>query len=124
MSIPIPGSNLFEFATDIINTDSFDYFKFNSRSTNLVGNFITVFDNPVTLQGSVQPVQTIEMKKLGLNFKKQYITIHVSTNILDFDRGTSGDEVVFGSERYKVETSDKWFDIDGWQELLCVKITN
>ena len=114
----IPGSNLLDMALTIINGVYVDYYKFISRSLNVVGQDISTYDNPVSIYGSWQPVPRSLYEKYGLDLNKTYITFYTKNTIVDIQRGVSGDQIVFNGNRYQVESENEWTPIDGWTGVL------
>jgi hypothetical protein len=118
----VPGSNILNLALTVIAKQSIVYFRFLSRSQNNVGQDVTIYDAPTTVQGSFQPVPRRLYQIYGLDLQKSYFTFYASKNILDVGRDVSGDQIVFQGFRYQCESSNDWFGEDGWVGVLCVLI--
>ena len=118
----IPGSNILNAALSVIGSQYFDYYKFLARQTNTIGVDVTVYENPILLSGSIQPVPQNTYAAMGLDFQKNYINIYVSKDTLDINRDISGDKIIFNNEQYKCVSNTDWFAMDGWTSILAVKV--
>jgi len=118
----IPGGNLLNQAFALIGQNAFDYYKYTGRTVNTIGLYESAFDLPVTLSGSIQAVSRSVYQNLGLDFQKQYITIFVSSNVIDMARGRSGDEIAWNGRRYQLANEMNWYEVDGWTSFMAVEI--
>jgi hypothetical protein len=118
----VPGSNLLIRALQLIASQTISYYRFISRSLNSVGQDITLYADPVTLYGSFQAVDRKLYDQYGLDLQKSYYTFYSSSNISDIGRDVSGDQLIFGGQRFQVESNNDWFKVDGWKGVLCVAI--
>lgn len=118
----IPSSNLLEEAFEVINTNPVLYKKYKDRVLNEVGQYITGYENPITIEASVQAVNTDTYQELGLDFQKQYLMFYFSTDAAAITRDSSGDIVIFNGKEYQCLSELSWFEIDGWVGMLAVKI--
>lgn len=117
----IPGSNLLNNAFKLIAKQTVDWYKFNARALNDIGIYEDVYDSPLSIQGSFQPIHKELYTNLGLDFAKDYANFYVSTNLIGLGRDYSGDYLIFNSERYVVQDNSEWFPIDGWTGVLVIK---
>lgn len=122
MAVGVPGCNLLNMALTIIAQQTLAYYQFVSRAPNAVGQDVTVYATPINLVGSWQPVPRALYEIYGLDLQKDYFTFYSSNNILDIQRDISGDQVVFMGKRYQVESSNDWYQLDGWKGMLCVDL--
>jgi hypothetical protein len=118
----IPGQNLLNMALSIIARQSLNYYRFSGRTLNSIGQDVTIYDTPVILVGSWQPVPRQLYQAYGLDLQKDYFTFYSSNNILDVTRDVSGDQIAFNGQRYQCESNNDWFQLDGWKGVLCVHI--
>jgi hypothetical protein len=116
----IPGQNILNMALTLINRQTVQYYQFESRALNSVGQDVTTYASVVNLVGSWQPVPRKMYIQYGLNLQKDYYTFYTSNNLLDVTRDVSGDQVAFMGKRYQVESNNDWFQLDGWKGVLCV----
>lgn len=118
----IPGSNLLNMCLTLIAKQAVTYYEFLSRAENAVGQDITTYEAPVTLYGSFQAVPKKLYELYGLDLQKEYSTFYASNDLLDINRDVSGDQIVYNSRRYQIESANDWYAQDGWKGVLCVDI--
>lgn len=117
----IPGINLLNMALSIIGTQTVSYYKANGRTLGVQKQYITTYDDPLTLEGSFQPVTRNIQQIYGLDLNKTYVILYVSQELIDVQRDVSSDKVIFGSQTYIcVQADGPWFKIDGWVGMLMV----
>lgn len=118
----IPGCDLLSIAATVISLQTVIYYQFVSRSLNDIGEDVTVYQPPVNMDGSFQPVPRLLYEKYGLDLQKEYYTFYTSNNILDVGRDVSGDQIEFNNTRFQCESNNDWFAVDGWKGVLCAAI--
>lgn len=118
----IPGVNLYRVATKVIGRQPIQYYMCKGRTLDKMRNYVTTYEEPITLLASVQAVLRNQYVELGLELQKNYVKIWVDKDIVDLDRDASGDYFVFGGKTYKMEDETTWFDQDGWTTCLAVEI--
>lgn len=118
----IPGQNILNMALQIIARQTIQYYQYQNRSLNQIGQDLTLYSNPINITGSWQPVPRKLYIVYGLDIQKDYFTFYTSNNILDITRDVSGDQVAFMGRRYQVESDNDWFQLDGWKGILCVDL--
>lgn len=118
----IPGQNLLNIALRVIKEQTIQYYQFDTRTLNSVGQYETVFLEPVNIVGSFQPVPRSLYRTYGLDFQKEYYTFYTSNDLLDLTRDVSGDQIMFMGKRYQCQSNNDWFKLDGWKGVLCVNI--
>lgn len=117
------GGNLLNLALTVIPKQSVEWFRDNGKTTNEIGLDVTTFVDGGIIKGSFQPVPRDKLQELGLDYNKSYCNFFVSTNMIDLTRDKSGDQFVFAGERYQVISNTEWFQIDGWNGSMAVKLT-
>lgn len=123
MSTPgIPGSNVLNMAFRVIAQTTITYYQYVSRGLNSIGQDVTIYEAGVPMMGSWQAIQKIMYESLGLDWTKNYYYFFVSSDYLDVGRDVSGDQIAFNGRRFQCESNTQWFQIDGWQQVLCVDI--
>lgn len=120
----IPGSNLLDLALSVIETQDFQLRRFSGAAINAIGVDQITFEDPVTVSGSVQAVPRSLYQHLGLDFKKNYIMIYTSVEIVGTQRDRAGDKVDYNGQVYQAESENDWRPMDGWSGVLCVELTN
>lgn len=118
----IPGQDLLNMALTVIAKQPMLYYHALGRIQNSIGQDITQYGQSVTIYGSWQPVPRSLYEQFGLDFQKDYFRLYTSNNVIDVGRDVSGDQVVFNGERYQCESNTKWFELDGWNGILCVHV--
>ena len=118
----IPGANLLNMALTIISKQTIQYYRYLSRASNSVGQYVSTYAAPVNIVGSWQPVPRNLYQVYGLDLQKDYFTFYTSNDVLDLARDISGDQVAFMGSRYQCESNNDWYKLDGWKGILCVKI--
>lgn len=109
-------------AMQVVGSQSFKYIKFKSRETNSIGIDESVYESPRYITGQVQAVPHELFEKYGLDFTKSYLMFYVSKDILDIQRGVSGDRFEFENNTYQAEKETDWRAINGWTAVLSVKV--
>lgn len=120
----IPGVNLLALAQTVIGTQAVQYFRFLSRTNNAIGQFVSSFAAPVTINGSFQPVPRQKYAEMGLDMARDYAYFYSTTPIEDVGRDRAGDQLVFNGFRWEVSGRNDWTAIDGWNGVLVVRVTN
>jgi hypothetical protein len=120
----VPGSNILSAALAVISSNCFQYYSFSSRAYQPNGQYLSNYDPPCTLRGSVQAVPRNLYQVYGLDFDKYYLKFYVSKDVIDVSRNSSGDLFVFQCNTYQCLSVTPWFGIDGWNEVLAVQVQN
>lgn len=120
----IPGSDLLAEALTLIAPQTVSYFSFKSRSTNAIGLEETLYNPPILIDGSLQPVPRKFYEMYGLDFEKSYYIFYTSMKVLDIQRGVSGDQIVFNKQQFQCLSNNDWFAVDGWVGVLCVLVNS
>lgn len=118
----IPGANLLTMAMGPIGAQTLQHEAFISRTVNSIGNFVSTYAAPVTITGSMQPVNRKLYQQLGLNLSKNYSTLYTQADVRVTDRDREGDRVSFGGKVWQAESDMDWRLVDGWRKILCVQI--
>lgn len=120
----IPGSNILNMALSVIAKQAWQWFSFNDRITQSNGQYMGVYNAPLTIQGSSQAVSRALYQQYGLDFNKYYQKFFVSRNVIDVSRDVSGDLFVFNGQTYQCLSITPWYAIDGWVEVLTSLVVN
>ena len=118
----VPGSNLLNIALSVIQKQSVLYYAENTRTLNDIGQDVTVYDAPRELVGSFQPVPRRMYEKYGLDLQKTYYTFYTSNDVRDVERDISGDQLVYGADRFQCESNNEWYRADGWKGILVCRV--
>jgi hypothetical protein len=115
----IPGINLLNIASQVINLATVTYYQYVGRTINSVGQYIADFSEPTQVKGSLQAVPRGLYEKQGLDFNKKYVVFYVPQNTIEVQRDVTGDQFTYSGQRYQVESSTDWFFQDGWKGLIA-----
>ena len=118
----VPGSNILKMALTVLHRQIIHYYKFGYRTLNNIGQDVTVYQSPIPVRGSFQPVPRNLYQVYGLDLQKEYYNFYSLNNVLDIDRDISGDQIAFNGQRYQCESANDWFVTDKWKGILCVRI--
>jgi hypothetical protein len=118
----VPGSKLLLSALSIIVKQTVSYKKATSRTPNAVGQYVTTYDAPVNITGSLQPVKKAIYKEYGLDLEKSYYMFYTNSDVIDLARDISGDQFIFNGDLFQCQSSEDWFVLDGWKSVLAVRL--
>ena len=121
--MPVPGGNLLKRAMRTIKKQEFVWREFKDRETNGIAIDVPQYGQKITLHGSIQAVPRRLYQQHGLDWKKSYITIYSSDKIEGVTRDTSGDQIEFDCNTYQVIEENDWTPIDGWNGVICAKVS-
>lgn len=117
-----PGDNLLSIALSLITPQEIIYRKNGVRALNAARQWVTTFGEPFYLMASVQRVPRKKYVQYGLEFQKNYISVYASVDMIDLERDTTGDQLVYGGRTYQLESQGTWFLQDGWALCQAVDI--
>jgi len=114
--------NLLATTQTVIGKQAYQMRKALGRVKNAAGYFVSGFDVPVDMMGSVQPVNQRQYKAMGLDFKKAYIKIYDVKLIESLSRDKNADQVIYDGYLWHVAEDTPWFLSGGWTYVLCVRL--
>jgi len=117
-----PGANQLAIAMRTIAPQTVQYYQYNSRVVNEVGEYQTYYNPPFSIRGSLQAVNRNLVKQHGLDWQKDYVVFYANKDLLDVARDVSNDKIIFGVRQFDVLSSDDWYTIDAWASVLCVEV--
>jgi len=115
-------NNLYQKATRVIPTQTGNIIRFDSRTKNARGQWITTVAAPDTIEGSFQAIPREKQEQMGLEMKKSYFMLYTDQDISGLKRGASGDFINYAGSQWQVETGGGWKSVDGWTGVLLVRI--
>ena len=118
----IPGSNLLRQANKLIRFQTIQYRRSAGRVQNEVKQWVSAFNPSFDLKASVQMVPRAHYTQFGLDFQRSYVKVFAPINIVDLERDSTGDQLVWGGRTYQLESQNTWFLQDGWASCLAVDI--
>ncbi|AWB00246.1 phage collar protein [Vibrio harveyi] len=114
--------NVLAAAQTVIRTQEIEVRRFSGRKANAAGLLESMYEQPVTINCSVQPVKRTAYKKMGLDFNKTYVSILAVEDIKDLARDRSGDQVVIQGSLFETVGESDWTMPAGWNRILAVKV--
>jgi hypothetical protein len=113
--------SLLDLALSVQESQIVSYYKFLSQSVNDIGRDIPVYDTPIDLDGSFQPISQDVYQQNGFDLNKKYFVFYTSNDLNVIDRNTSGDKLIYASNEYQVLDKNDWFSYDGFEGVTCVR---
>ena len=114
--------NLLSATQTVIGKQDYQMRKYLSRARNAAGYWVSTFDTPIDMSGSVQPVKATQYQAMGLDFKKAYIKIYDINLIEALSRDSNADQVIYDGYLWHVAEDTSWFLSGGWNYVLCVRL--
>lgn len=118
----IPGANLFKLASSLISLSDAKLVKWNSRTLNNRGLWVSNYDASIDIRVSPQPVPRSVYKQLGLDFSKDAWHFYSDVNLQDLARDTASDHILFDDKRFEIVTQKDWFVVDGWTNVIAYSV--
>ena len=116
--------NLLNQALTVIPSQSGTLFKFDSRTKNRVGQYVTTFAAGVPVNGSFQAVPREILQHMGLDTKKIYYILFTSDDVSGLFRDGRGDQIEYEGFRLQAEKEGGWKPVDGWSGIMLVEVPN
>lgn len=120
----VPGDNILLDALDIIGSTAVMYYGEASREPGPRGIWLVTYSPGVlVVTGSVQAVPKNNYKQFGLDFAQKAVMWYVPlVDVESLARNKSGDVFEVFEERFQMNQDTSWKLIDGWAQILGVKI--
>ena len=113
--------NVLARALRIIPKQQVTYKKFLRVSVNEIGNQVNVYEDPVTVEGSIQPTDQDTLYKLGVANTGDIYTVFLRGNAVSIAQIQSND-LIIGSNGavYNIFRADIWEDYpdQDWNRVL------
>lgn len=116
--------NLLNIALGAIGGEGVAWRRFESRTQNSRGQWITNYEPETSIIGSWQAVDSRRIKELELDTSKTYRNLYTSNAVDHVNRGESPDMIIANGKQYEVVGNTDWLIENGWRGLLCVEIGN
>lgn len=120
----VPGSNLLALAMGVIGQQAIAWARNTGLTTLASGAQVPTWADPVTIYGSLQPVDNTLLQQLGLDWTKNYCTFYAPAEFREVDRDQTGDRLTYAGKTYQVLNKTSWFAQDGWERVMCVEVPN
>lgn len=118
----IPGSNLLNQALKLIHPQSVQWLRITGMVTNSLGYKIPSYSAPIEIKGSFQVVPRRMYQIYGLDMTKSFAMFYTAHDVLDIQRGSSGDVIDFDGRRWQALDENDWHPVDGWTGVMLVAI--
>ena len=118
----IAGMNLMDVALGVVGTQSVTWHRASDRTQNAQGQWITAYDAPLTVRGSMQAVDQVKYQAMGLDLTRRYSAFYGTAPIKGTERGQSPDLLDYNGRRHEVVNELDWLPQAGWCGVLVVDI--
>ena len=119
--------NVLKAALRAIPTQRITYKKFRGVAPNRIGLMVNVYENPVTVNGSIQPASADTLYKLGIaNTGDIYVCV-LEGDAVSVAEMQSNDLIINKSgEVFNIFKSDRWYDYpdQNWNRVLVRRAKN
>ena len=113
--------NVLKRALKIIPKQMVTYKKFKKVTVNAIGIQVNVYENPITVEGSIQPTDQDTLYKLGVANTGDIYTVYLRGNAVSIAQIQSND-LIIGSNGtvYNIFRADIWEDYpdQDWNRVL------
>ena len=120
----VPGLNILDVASSIIQKYPFNYYKFKDKKRNEIGIFVNEFEPPMRAFGMIQALDQKMMKQRGLDMEGRSIEIYTDYPLESVGRDRPSDQIGWENKRWDIIASDNWPEIDGWKSVVCIETTS
>lgn len=114
--------NVLAMANILLPMHHYVYYRFKCIRVNDYGYEVSEFHDPVLRMGGIEPIKTRQYKSMGLDFTRHYIKIYDSEILDTLTRSDNPDEIEFKGYRYQLIHDMDWFDLNGWNSVLAVRM--
>ncbi|MCO8160974.1 hypothetical protein NJC38_02255 [Pseudomonas sp. 21LCFQ010] len=116
----IADLNILGLALGVIGTQELVWHQANGRRQNDQGQWITLYEPPKPVSGSLQAVDRTRYQALGLDLARRYCLFYGTVPLKGTERGESPDLLDFAGRRHEVVNDLDWIAQAGWQGVLVV----
>lgn len=113
--------NVLARALNIIPKQSVTYKKFKRVTVNAIGNQVNEYEEPITVEGSIQPTDQDTLYKLGIANTGDIYTVFLRGNAVSIAQIQSND-IIIGSngQVYNIFRADNWdfYPDQDWNRIL------
>lgn len=115
-------NNLLAQAHQLIPKQTISYSVWKESSTN--DNMLDVdeYEPAVERQVKINAVKSSLIKKLGLDYKKNYVHLYSIKPGSGLDRTNNGDQFTFDGIKYQVLVRTGWQATAGWDSFVCIEV--
>lgn len=113
--------NVLRHALKIIPKQKVTYKKFKSVTVNGIGNQVNTYEQPITVEGSIQPTDQDTLYKLGIANTGDIYTVFLHGNAVSIAKIQSNDVIVGADGQiYNIFRADIWVNYpdQDWNRIL------
>lgn len=114
--------NLLAQAHQLIPKQTISYSRWESSETNDKMLDVDTYAPAVDSRVKINAVKSSLIKKLGLDYKKNYIRLFSTPSVSGLSRINNGDQFTFNGKKYQVEVQTGWFATAGWDSFVCIEV--
>lgn len=118
----IANLNILDLALGVIGSQQVFWHQATGRSQNAQGQWITRYDPPQPITGSLQAVDRTRYQALGLDLARRYRVFYGTAPIKGVERGQTPDLLDYDGRRHEVVNDLDWRRQAGWQGVLVVDV--
>lgn len=118
----VPGGNLLNLAMSVIAKQQMTWTQYVGRTAAENGDWVPEYAAGIPVAGSIQPIKRSLYEHMGLDFQKAFYNIFLPNKIIDVRRAAAGDLLMYGCKTFSVVSTEPWFQMDGWDQCLCVEV--
>lgn len=109
-------------ATNILGCNKpFIFLKWKENIIKM-GKDVPVFEEPITLTGSIQAVSNKMYEQLGLDLDKNYKTVFCSALMQSIAEEIQPDRIIYENRTYELVENKNWYETNGWTKALMVEL--
>lgn len=119
--------NVLKRALRIIPKQQVTYKKFKSVTVNTIGNQVNTYEQPITVEGSIQPTDQDTLYKLGIANTGDIYTVFLRGNAVSIAQIQSNDLIIGANGQvYNIFKADIWEDYpdQDWNRILVKRAKN
>ena len=119
--------NVLNIALSVIPKQDIIYRKYMTQETNELGIMVNVYDEPITVKGSIQPADENTLYKLGIGYADDVYVCHLPANVLSISELQTNDQIIDSDgNEYNIFMLDKWFTYpnQNWNRVLIRRVKN
>lgn len=115
--------NLLKIAATAIPQQSLQWERFTHRELIPGGKWISRYDAPKPIKGSIQAVDLRSYQQLGFDTTQRYWTLYTSHPVSMTGEDRAPDIVHWQGKRMEPIGETPWNEQDGWRGVYLVEIT-
>lgn len=119
--------NVLKRALNIIPKQFVTYKKFKKVTVNSIGNQVNEYEDPITVEGSIQPTDQDTLYKLGIANTGDIYTVFLRGDALSIAKVQSNDIIIGSNQQvYNIFRADIWIDYpdQDWNRILVKRAKN